>query len=164
MSGSIFIYSTSSTWYIVKWSSDLWIKEIPRGKKYFRQEMNLRRRSESIKKLQYSLNQPAIWWFEKRMSINPNFLLTTLFKHTYFWQKEADLFFPVHLGFDSSTKKWSTWSVHIWVRLSYKLFGIICHLVLYKAFGVFHYYRALVNRNVTLKLWFYCLKNKSNWW
>ena len=46
--------------------------------------MNLRRRSESIKKLQYSLNQPAIWWFEKRMSINPNFLLTTLFKYTYF--------------------------------------------------------------------------------
>ena len=146
MSG-LFLFTLLVVHGIVKWSSDLWIKEIPRGKKYFRQEMNLR--SESIKKLQYSLNQPAIWWFEKRMSINPNFLLTTLFKYTYVWQKEA-LFFPVHLGFDSSTKKWSTWSVHIWVRLSYKLFGIICHLVLYKAYGVFHYYRALVNRNLTL--------------
>ena len=94
---------------LVKWSSDLWIKEID-GKKYFRQEMNLRR-SESIKKLQYSLNQPAIWWFEKRMSkskfpVNNPFqaylLLTKrspLFSSSFrFWQQHKKMVNMKYLG------------------------------------------------------------------
>ena len=94
---------------LVKWSSDLWIKEID-GKKYFRQEMNLRR-SESIKKLQYSLNQPAIWWFEKRMS-------KSKFPVTLFKCLTKKVLFSSSFRFWQRHKKWSTWS--IWVRLSYK--------------------------------------------
>ena len=131
---------------LVKWSSDLWIKEID-GKKYFRQEMNLRRRSESIKNFN-------IHWINlqfgglKREWVNPNFLLTTLFKYTYFWQKEADLFFPVHLGFDSSTKN-GQHEVYLGQTIIQTVWNY-CHLVLYKVYIVFHYYRSLVNRNVTL--------------